>query len=302
MNQTLYGTLDQWRALVAVVDHGGYARAAEFLNRSQSTVNYSVTRLEQLLGVKLLEVQGRKAKLTFTGAALLKRARRLINDAADMEQLARSIREGREAEIQLVVDEAFPTHALMLALKKFEPVSEGTRVQLKEVVLSGAVEALESGNADLVITGIVPPDFVGRHISEIEFVPVAHPDHPLHQMGENISMDDLRRHLQVVVSDSGIKKSVDVGWLGAEHRWTVTSLETALTALSTGLGFAWLPCHQIQEKINQNKLKILPLAESGKYRADLYLVFGKPSNTGPASRQLADILCSQCNSINSRSN
>ena len=43
-------SLDHWRALEKVVDKGGYARAAEALGKSQSTVSHSIQRLEELLG------------------------------------------------------------------------------------------------------------------------------------------------------------------------------------------------------------------------------------------------------------
>ncbi|HEX4596253.1 MAG TPA: LysR family transcriptional regulator, partial [Burkholderiaceae bacterium] len=46
-------TLDQWRALMAVVDAGGYAQAAESLHKSQSAVTYAVQKLEAVLGVKV---------------------------------------------------------------------------------------------------------------------------------------------------------------------------------------------------------------------------------------------------------
>lgn len=54
-------TLEQWRILQAVVDHGGYFHAAEVLHRSQSSLNHAVKKLEHQLGVTLLEVKGRKA-------------------------------------------------------------------------------------------------------------------------------------------------------------------------------------------------------------------------------------------------
>jgi len=43
--------LDQWRALIAVVDSGGYAQAAEALHKSQSAVTYAVQKIESVLGV-----------------------------------------------------------------------------------------------------------------------------------------------------------------------------------------------------------------------------------------------------------
>ena len=47
-------SLEQWRALQAVVERGGYAQAAEALHKSQSTLTYAVQKIESLLGAELL--------------------------------------------------------------------------------------------------------------------------------------------------------------------------------------------------------------------------------------------------------
>ncbi len=70
-------TFEQWRIFQAVVDCGGYAQAAEALNKSQSSLNHAVAKLQQSLGVALLGVRGRKAVLTPAGEIFLKRARQL---------------------------------------------------------------------------------------------------------------------------------------------------------------------------------------------------------------------------------
>jgi transcriptional regulator, LysR family len=51
-------TLEQWRIFQAVVEQGGYAQAAEKLNKSQSSLNHAIAKLQQTLGVALLEVRG----------------------------------------------------------------------------------------------------------------------------------------------------------------------------------------------------------------------------------------------------
>lgn len=283
-------TLEQWRALHAVVDYGGFAQAAAHLFRSQSTISYSISKLQEQLGVQLLEVQGRKAHLTEAGEVLVRRSRHLLKDVAELEQLAENLSRGREAEIRFVVDAAFPHPILMKALQSFAPQSGGTRVQLKEVVLSGADEELESGEADLIISAHNPAEYLGDIIYEVEFVAVAHPDHALHMLGRKLTMKDLERELQVVIRDSGSRHNMDVGWLGAEHRWTVTSMEAAASAVASGLGFAWLPRHHVQHLIDNNQLKPLPLKEGQLYRANLYLIFGKPNNVGPATRELAAVI------------
>ena len=63
-------TLEQWQALAAVVEHGSYAKAAEALHKSQSSVTYAVQKLESQLGVRAFELKGRKAALTQTGELL----------------------------------------------------------------------------------------------------------------------------------------------------------------------------------------------------------------------------------------
>jgi DNA-binding transcriptional LysR family regulator len=57
-------SLEQWRALLTVVDAGGYAQAAAVLHKSQSAVTYAVQKIETLLGLKAFEVVGRKALLS----------------------------------------------------------------------------------------------------------------------------------------------------------------------------------------------------------------------------------------------
>ena len=88
-------TPDQWVALASVVDLGGYAAAAEALDRSQSSVSYQVTRLQKALGCRLLEVRGRRAVLTAQGEALLARARGLLAQCRALEEFAKSLERGR---------------------------------------------------------------------------------------------------------------------------------------------------------------------------------------------------------------
>src|ERR1041384_1635322 len=73
-------SLDQWTTLVAVVEAGGYAKAGDALHKSQSTLTYAIQRLEELLGVKVFEIRGRRAVLTPTGEVLYRRGETLVDD------------------------------------------------------------------------------------------------------------------------------------------------------------------------------------------------------------------------------
>ena len=286
----LRATLDQWRALQAVVDYGGYAQAAQVLHRSQSSVSHAVARLQQQLGVQLLRVEGRRARLTEMGQLLLQQARQLLDDAARLERQARRLEQGWEAELRLVVDSAFPSALLMRVLQRFLPLGRGTRVQLEELVLSGVDDALQAGEADIAIGSQVPTGFLGDPLLSVEFVAVAHPQHALHALERPLGVDDLRREVQVVARDSGSGHKRDVGWLGARQRWTVSGLDTVLSAVCHGLGFAWLPEHLIAPALADGRLRPLPLREGARYCANLNLIIACPDRPGPASRELVRIL------------
>lgn len=156
-----------------------------------------------------------------------------------------------------MVDAAYPTERLLRALAAFMPQSRGCRVRLREEVLSGVEEVPLEGNADLAISSLDIVGYLGHELCEVEFIAVAHPDHALHQLQRDLTFADLQNQPQVVIRDSG-RRPRDVGWLGAEQRWT-SSLSTAAHFVSSGLGFAWLPRHLIQRELDAQQLKALPL-------------------------------------------
>ncbi|CAD5379993.1 LysR family transcriptional regulator [Pseudomonas sp. OF001] len=283
-------TLEQWRTLQAVVDHGGFAQAAEALHRSQSSISYTVARMQEQLGVPLLRIDGRKAVLTEAGTLLLRRSRQLVKQASQLEELAHHMEQGWEAEVRLVLDAAYPTRQVVEALSAFMPQSRGCRVLLREEVLSGVEEALTEGEADLAISGLILPGQLGTDLANVEFVAVAHPDHALHRLQRELTFQDLEAQLQIVTRDSGRRQQRDVGWLGAEQRWTVGSLATAATFVSSGLGFAWLPSHLIQRELAEGKLRPLPLGNGARREMRFFLYPNKDRQMGPATRILSELL------------
>ena len=283
-------TLEQWRTLQAVVDHGGFAQAAEALHRSQSSISYTVARMQEQLGVPLLRIDGRKAVLTEAGALLLRRSRQLVKQASLLEELAHHMEQGWEAEVRLVVDAAYPTGRVVSALSAFMPQSRGCRILLREEVLSGVEEALNEGEADLAISGLILPNQLGSDLASIAFIAVAHPEHPLHRLQRALTYQDLESQLQIVTRDSGRRQPRDVGWLGAEQRWTVGSLATAATFVSSGLGFAWLPEHMIGRELAEGTLQPLPLDNSSRRETRFFLYPNKDRQMGPATRILSELL------------
>lgn len=283
-------TLEQWRALIAVVDAGSYAAAAEAINKSQSTLNYAVGRIEELLGVDVFEIEGRRAVLTASGRTLVRRARALLDESGQLERLAERLAAGQEAELKLAAEIIFPTWLLLECLDRLSIDYPEMRVQLYESVLGGTTELLTRGAVDLAIASSIPPGFVGDPLMQVRFVAAAAPHHPLHRLGRTLGLEDLRQHRHLVVRDSGSQPATSAAWSVSERRWTVSSKATSIRAACMGLGFAWYAEDIIRRELESGQLLPLPLEQGRERFATLYLVFADADGAGPGTRRLAELL------------
>jgi DNA-binding transcriptional LysR family regulator len=248
-----------------------------------------VQKIESLLGVKLFEVQGRKAVLTATGRTLYRRARVLLAEAAGLESAAQRLSAGWEAELRIVMDQLFPTAVMLLALERFGAESPHTHIELVESVISGTQEALLNRQTDLAIGPEIPAGFLGEPLLRMRLIAVAHPEHPLHKLGRDITYDDLRVHRQLVVRESGAERRTRL-LVEATQRWTVSHMATSIHAVRLGYGYAWLAEEKIGEELRNAALEPLPLREGPERYAQLYLVFGNRELAGPGALRLAALI------------
>lgn len=283
-------TLEQWQALIAVVDAGGYAQAADKLAKSQSAISYGIQKMESILGVKAFEIQGRKAILTSTGQMLYRRALVLMDEANDLERAAHRLSAGWEAVISIAAEVLFPSQLLLASLERFGQESPRTRVELIESVLSGTSEALLQGEVDLAISPQLPPGFLGDLLVRVQLLAVAHVDHPLHRLGRSLTNLDLQAYRHVVVRDSGINRDRRAITVEVDQRWTVSQVATSIKAVTMGFGFAWLPEQHIKEELKSGLLKPLPLREGAIREVPLYLILASPDFAGPGVRKMAEII------------
>jgi DNA-binding transcriptional LysR family regulator len=284
-------TLEQWRALIAVVEAGGYAQAAKRMHKTQSSVSYAVQKIEQMLDVKLFGKQGRRAVLTPAGEVLYRRCKSLVERADALERGAAGLGSDWDPELRLAVEIVYPTWALLRSLEKFGEERPQTRVQLYETVLGGTDEALFGRVVDLALTTHIPQGFIGDPLIRLRFVAAAHPDHALHRLGRPLTLDDLREHRHLVIRDSAVQRTRDSGgWLGADQRWTVSHKATQIAAACMGMGFAWFPEHAIQKELTNGSLKPLPMREGAERFAEIYLIFTNPDSPTPSAVRMAEII------------
>ena len=287
MSQTPRISLEQWRALQAVVEAGGYAQAAERIHKTQSTITYAVQQIQKLLGVQVFEIKGRKAVLTRAGQVLYRRAKTLLDEAATLERGAAQMSSEWQPEIRLAVETLFPTWLLLEALEVFARERPETRIEIYETVMSGTTELLAAGRVDLAI-GPEEMGIRGIPLMPIRMIPVASPSHPLHALGRELTDRDLKRHRRILMRDTSMQRAPEVQ--GVELRWTVSNKATQIRALIMGLGFAWMPEETILPELRSGQLKPLRLQSGMRRTAHLHVAFDDPEFPGRDVARLAEIL------------
>ncbi|WP_421234862.1 LysR family transcriptional regulator [Aeromonas enteropelogenes] len=281
-------TFEQWRIFQAVVDCGGYAQAAEALNKSQSSLNHAVAKLQQSLGVPLLEVRGRKAVLTAAGEIFLKRARQLSQQVEELENLANNLERQWEPQINLYVSALQPRERLYRALAHFYPRSRGCRVNLHERIHCH-FNALQPG--DLMISEHLPGDRTGLLLDEICLIPLCAAHHPLATLPQPLGNDALTGHNRISLHPP-IHRSVD--WNDADDTgWNATHYHEVIAMLHQGLGYAWLPRHLVERELNEDSLVQLDLENGGERHLYTYLLTLSPDSLGPATELLLRCLRSE---------
>ena len=250
-------SLEQWRAFIAVVDCGGFAQAGDALFKTQPTISHSIKKLEQVLGKPLFDVLGRKAVLTPYGTSLLSAARKLVNQADQLEHEAISQKATVQPSLNIAVDTLFPRPLLGQLFSTLIEQFPDLNIQLYETTLSRCAELLEDGTVDVGIASLVPPGYSARWLVNIPLHAVAHQAHPLTQPPA-LQLSALEAHKQIVIRDGGVRANQNSGWLGSSSRITVSSLAEALSCVQQQLGFAWLPAWLLQLP-EQQQLTKLPL-------------------------------------------
>lgn len=290
MKDTPHVSLEQWRALIAVVEAGGYAQAAEKLHKSQSAITYAVQKIESQLDLKLFTVQGRRALLTEAGHLLYRRARTLVEEALALERGSEGLREGWKPELRIAAEIIFPTRLLLDALGVFARERPDTHVELYETVMDGTSEMLTQGRVDLAICSHLPKGFLGDPLLQVRFVCAAHPDHPLHQLKRTLTRRDLSRHRHLFIRDTSSERQRETRNFDSGPRWTVSHKATSIEAACLGQGYAWYAEEDIREAMEQGLLKPLPLREGSVRTAQLMLAFADADYAGRDEHRLAELL------------
>lgn len=257
-------SFEQLRVFLTVVEAGSFAAAARQLSRATSAVSYSISNLEQQLGVALFDrARARKPTLTEAGAAVLSEAKTISVGIDNLRAKISTLSGGLESEVALAVDVMMPASRLADALRAFEVRFPTVTLRLYTEALGAVTQLVLSGMADVGISGPLfanVPGIERVNIGEVELIPVAAPDHPLAKSVVN-APGDARNQVQLVLTDrSDLTANQEYGVLSTRS-WRLADLGSKHALLLAGVGWGSMPEPMVRADLTAGRLKRLAIPE-----------------------------------------
>jgi DNA-binding transcriptional LysR family regulator len=252
-------SLDALLILDAIDRHGSFAAAANELYKVPSTISYTVSKLEQDLGVQVFERLGPKVSITKAGSELLKEGRYLLKAATDLEHRVRRVASGWETELNIGMDSIFSPTALIDEINAFCEVAKLTRLKFSQEAISGTWEALLDRRVDLLIgavgEGPSGGGYTTHEIGKIAFVFAVSPQHPLADINHPLGKKELSQYRAISVSDTVRNLPPrTVGLLFGQDTLAVADMRTKLAFQLAGVGFGFLPEPIARQAVNEGLL------------------------------------------------
>lgn len=244
--------------LQTIADTGSFAAAARALGMVPSALTYRVRQMEDALDVLLFDRSSRQAVATQAGLELLREGERLLQEIDAVANRVKRVATGWEPQFTIAVDAIIAKATVMELCEHFLEGAPPTRIRLRDETLSGTLEALTSGQADLALGVADMTQNTGLHsqlLGEVRFVFVVAPHHPLASSVEPLCDDELRQHRAVAVADTISRgRGMTIGLLGGQDVLTVATMQDKLDAHIRGLGCGFLPESMVLDHIATGRL------------------------------------------------
>lgn len=221
--------------------------------------------------------------LTPAGELLLGQVKPLLQAFSYVETHAATLRDGARTRLDLVVDSIFPRQRLFAILRQFQQCYPQTQVRLTEVLENVEEEHPARSEADVMVL-TRRQDITGRGewLMNIDFVAVAHRDHPLSALTGPLDDSALAPWPLVRIAD----RSNDPQ--SSRDAWTFSTIDAAIDAVLYQVGFGWLPEERIRPQLQEGVLKALPLGHGARRATPLHLIVKR--DLTPIDEQVATLL------------
>lgn len=232
--------------LVALAETRHFGRAARQCHVSQPTLSAQLKKLEEFLGVPLIERQPRRIALTAAGTAVVERARRMLRDAEDIRSLARATQDPLGGQLKIGLIPTLGPYLLPRIAPRLQRALPKLQLLLHEHQTAPLIARVVEGELDLALLAL-PTDTRGLETRSLfaEAFVVAMPDRHRLAARRRLKTIDLAGEKLLLLEDGHCLRdqALDVcRKAGTEEQdFGATSLETLRQMVAAGLGLTLLP-------------------------------------------------------------
>lgn len=261
------------RYLVALADERHFGRAAERCYVSQPTLSAQIRKLEEYLGVALVERQPKRVSLTETGAKIVERARRLLLEADAIVEVAKTDRDPLAGPLRLALIPTVGPYLLPEIARPLKRALPRLKLMLYEYQTGPLLERLRDGELDLGILAlpVAADGLATAELYEEPFTLAVPASHPLAGR-ERVRVADLEGETLLLLEDGhclrdqALEVCSRIG-LGEEGDYRATSLETLRQMVAAGHGVTLLPQLAAATPVGAARgLKVKPFAKPAPSR------------------------------------
>jgi LysR family hydrogen peroxide-inducible transcriptional activator len=260
--------LQELRYLVAIAEHRHFGRAAEACNVSQPTLSSQIKKLEDELGVTLLERTNKRVAMTPVGSQILAHARRALAEAAQMEAVARAARDPLVGPLKLGVIPTLAPYLMPLILKPLKLGHPGLTIELWEDQTRALVDGLRNHRLDaaLLATETDAPEITEMKLFDEPLLAALPRNHRL-AGAKRVNEDALTDELLVLAEGHCLANQAlaACGKHGHSHirgalqgTMQAATLETLVNLVAAGYGATLIPA-LAAGSLGQREIVLLPL-------------------------------------------
>ncbi|MCS4504916.1 Hydrogen peroxide-inducible genes activator [wastewater metagenome] len=286
------------RYLVAVADHRHFGRAAAACYVSQPTLSTQIKKLEQYLGVQLVERTNKQVMLTPIGKMIAERARHVLNEVSDIVDSARAAGDPMVGDLRLGLIPTIGPYLLPHLIPALRSTYPNLRPLLYEQQTADLLERLRRGELDAAVMAVPVPGEGLLHASlfhEPFYLAMPH-DHPLARKPE-VSLGDIEsEHILLLEEGHCLRdQALDVcNMVGAREDagFRATSMETLRQMVAAGAGITLLPALAAKAAVGQpdSNAVVLRSFVDARPTREMALYWRKGSAREPTIRAIAEVI------------
>jgi DNA-binding transcriptional LysR family regulator len=282
---------------MTVAEHEHITRASEELYLSQPAVTKIVQNLEQEVGQKLVERQGRRIALTYAGQVLRTYARRMFALEREMEEALAALSDIETGEVTLAANPIIGIYLLPTIIASFRARYPCVKINLEILKSREVIDATIDWHLDFGLVEVEPAELpLGLEYETVaydELILVVSPRHPWSELA-SLTPEELRDGVLILREPgSGIRESIEHAF--AHHGYSLSALltvpdsEVIKQMAMKGVGATILSAMSVRKELESGELLRIPIVGL-EMRPQLSMIWREDKQFSPAAQAFRDLL------------